>query len=346
MSRMRKAERSFTGTPAENRAIQAGIRATNAALNQGKSRVEAKKIGADAADKAMKGSRSKFNRRFTMLAASAIGGGGLALAGRGLGAAGKALVKTLRSQKGASKKAKELAQTRGKRSRAQLDRPKTKPTSQDAGTLRRAKEALDKTSPKVKKSKTLRAKEKLEKSVAKSRKTGANVQITPKKIGPTKGDVARTAITIGGATGVGALEGLRKKNMAKAAESNIPTPKRKPKPPKRATESIPAGGFDAGAMKPKAKAKPKAKPKDEAMSMGEYLEGAVGMRGAKGLEGAKRKVKTPFGTLTFDTSDDAFEPDVENKAGGRIKRQAGGKVRGVGQAIKGFGKATYSDKMF
>ena len=63
------------------------------------------------------------------------------------------------------------------------------------------------------------------------------------------------------------------------------------------------------------------------------------MRGAKGLEGAKRKVKTPFGTLTFDTSDDAFEPDVENKAGGRIKRQAGGKVRGVGQAIKGFGKS-------
>jgi len=85
---------------------------------------------------------------------------------------------------------------------------------------------------------------------------------------------------------------------------------------------------------------------DKAMSMGEYLEGAVGMRGAKGLEGAKRKVKTPFGTLTFDTSDDAFEPDVENKAGGRIKRQAGGKVRGVGQAIKGFGKAAYSDKMF
>lgn len=85
---------------------------------------------------------------------------------------------------------------------------------------------------------------------------------------------------------------------------------------------------------------------DEAMSMGEYLEGAVGMRGAKGLEGAKRKVKTPFGTLTFDTSDDAFEEEVENKSGGRIKRQAGGKVRGVGQAIKGFGKATYSDKMF
>ena len=96
----------------------------------------------------------------------------------------------------------------------------------------------------------------------------------------------------------------------------------------------------------KAPTKPKAKPKDESMSFGEYLEGAVGMRGAKGLEGAKRKVKTPFGEITFDTSDEAFEKEIENKAGGRIKRQAGGKVRGVGQAIKGFGKAAYSDKMF
>ena len=169
----------------------------------------------------------------------------------------------------------------------------------------------------------------------------------PKKNVESAKDQAKGLLKAGTVLGTAAAVGSAlKKEPPKASGPNIPTPKRKPKPPKRATESIPAGGFDAGAMKPKAKAKPKAKPKDEAMSMGEYLEGAVGMRGAKGLEGAKRKVKTPLGTLTFDTSDDAFEPDVENKAGGRIKRQAGGKVRGVGQAMKGFGKATYSDKMF
>jgi len=178
-------------------------------------------------------------------------------------------------------------------------------------------------------------------AVAKRPGTSVAVKSKPKPKLPKSG---ATGKAVAATLGIANLPQKPKKEAKAATRSNIPTPKRKPKPPKRATESIPAGGFDAGAMKPKAK--PKAKPKDEAMSMGEYLEGAVGMRGAKGLEGAKRKVKTPFGTLTFDTSDDAFEPDVENKAGGRIKRQAGGKVRGVGQAIKGFGKATYSDKMF
>ena len=161
----------------------------------------------------------------------------------------------------------------------------------------------------------------------------------PPKKSTSKKDQAKGLLKAGTILGTAATVGSAlKKEPPKASKPNIPTPKRKPKRPKRATESIPSEGFDAGTMKPKAK--------DEAMSMGEYLKGAVGMKGAKGLEGAKRKVKTPFGTLTFDTSDDAFEPDVENKAGGRIKRQAGGKVRGVGQAIKGFGKATYSDKMF
>ena len=72
------------------------------------------------------------------------------------------------------------------------------------------------------------------------------------------------------------------KNEAKAS---IPTPKRKPKPPKRATESIPAEGFDAGAMKPKAK--PKAKPKDEAMSMGEYLKRCCWYERSKRTRGCK-----------------------------------------------------------
>ena len=183
-------------------------------------------------------------------------------------------------------------------------------------------------------------------AVAKRPGTSVAVKSKPKAKLPKSGATGKAVAATLGIAGSSTPAKKPKTEAEAATRSNIPTPKRKPKPPKRATESIPAGGFDAGAMKPKAKAKPKAKPKDEAMSMGEYLKGAVGMRGAKGLEGAKRKVKTPFGTLTFDTSDDAFEPDVENKAGGRIKRQAGGKVRGVGQAIKGFGKATYSDKMF
>ena len=174
-------------------------------------------------------------------------------------------------------------------------------------------------------------------AVAKRPGTSVAVKSKPKPKLPKSG---ATGKAVAATLGIANLPQKPKKEAKAATRSNIPTPKRKPKPP-TGTKIDYAGSRAIPKMD-----KPKAKPKDEAMSMGEYLEGAVGMRGAKGLEGAKRKVKTPFGTLTFDTSDKAFEEEVENKAGGRIKRQAGGKVRGVGQAIKGFGKATYSDKMF
>ena len=336
--------RRFTGTPAENRAIQAGLRATTKALNEGKSNAEAQKIGADTAAKLNRDSRRTFNKRFTMLATSAIGGGGLAIAGKGLGMAGKALIKTLRKQKGASQKAKKLAQDKGKRSRAQLDRPKTKPknTSQDAGTIRRAEKALG-PAPKIKKTTTKKPTAK--KPIAK--------KTTPKgNIVPPIAAVGGTSLIAGG---VG-LDKLRKKNMDKATgdtkKGTINYAGRRGKKNETGLAGIktkkvvsPIKQVSVTTKAP-AKAKPKAKPKDEAMSFGEMVKGAVGMRGAKGLEGAKRKVKTPFGEITFDTSDEAFEKEIENKAGGRIKRQAGGKVRGVGQAIKGFGKATYSNKMY
>ena len=177
-------------------------------------------------------------------------------------------------------------------------------------------------------------------AVAKRPGTSVAVKSKPKPKLPKSGATGKAVAATLGIAGASTPAKKPKKEAKAATRSNIPTPKRKPKPP-TGTKVDYAGSRAIPKMD-----KPKAKPKDEAMSMGEYLEGAVGMRGSKGLEGAKRKVKTPFGTLTFDTSDKAFEEEVENKEGGRIKRQVGGKVRGVGQAMKGFGKATYSDKMF
>ena len=37
---------------------------------------------------------------------------------------------------------------------------------------------------------------------------------------------------------------------------------------------------------------------------------------------------------------------MPKKSGGVVKRNKGGSVRGVGQATKGFGNATYSNKMY
>ena len=59
------------------------------------------------------------------------------------------------------------------------------------------------------------------------------------------------------------------------------------------------------------------------------------------MSGRKSRVKTPFGTITIDSSDKgmAFE-EYESKFGGQIKgtvkRRMGGKVRGFGKALRGY----------
>ena len=59
------------------------------------------------------------------------------------------------------------------------------------------------------------------------------------------------------------------------------------------------------------------------------------------MSGRKSRVKTPFGTITIDSSDKgmAFE-EYESKYGGQIKgtvkRRMGGKVRGYGKAMRGY----------
>ena len=72
---------------------------------------------------------------------------------------------------------------------------------------------------------------------------------------------AKGAAATAGIAGLTTIAKKPKKEAQATPSSNIPTPKRKPKPPKRATESIPAGGFDAGAMKPIAKPKAVTKPR-------------------------------------------------------------------------------------
>ena len=338
----RQTLRSLTGTPAEKRAVQAGLRATTKALNEGKSRAEAQKIGADTTAKLDRDSRRTFEKRFGMLVASSVVGGvGGAAISKGLGVAGKGLLKALRSQKGAGAKAKKLAQRKHKQSVDALNRaknktpPKVKKTpqkkvnkSQDAGQLEKAKRALNKTSPKVKKTSTTK-----KPPASKTKKTTAD-----KKTGMSP---VQEAIVFGTPVVAGAAY-LAARNKKKKSKTAPPAPKRKPKiqsyKPDMPTGTKPSNQSSSDPFDVKSK-------KDKAMSFGEMVKGAVGLRGKEGLEGKKRLVKTPFGNVTFDTSDSAFEEPEEYKAGGRVKRNMGGKVRGVGQAVKGFGNATYSNKL-
>jgi len=71
----------------------------------------------------------------------------------------------------------------------------------------------------------------------------------------------------------------------------------------------------------------------------------------KKYEGGIDSYETPFGTIKADSSDDAFNFDVEEKDGGYlkkdmmmkkrkkggvVKRRMGGKVGGYGKALRGY----------
>jgi len=185
-------------------------------------------------------------------------------------------------------------------------------------------------------------------TVAKPKTTSVAKPKTTAVAKPKTTTKSKTKLPKSGATGkaVAATLGIAgastpakkpKKEAEASPISNIPTPKRKPTPPSGTKVD-----YSPSRAIPKMD-KPKAKPKDDAMTIKEYVKGAVGMKGAKGMEGGVRKVKTPFGVIEVDSSEEAFS---NNKYGGQVKRNIGGKVRGVGKAIKGFGNANYSDKMY
>ena len=74
-----------------------------------------------------------------------------------------------------------------------------------------------------------------------------------------------------------------------------------------------------------------------------------------------RKYETPFGILEVDST--PIEVNEDRKAGGKVSKKKGGMIkrsmggpakpkkktvfrRGGGKALRGFGKATYSNKMY
>ena len=103
--------------------------------------------------------------------------------------------------------------------------------------------------------------------------------------------------------------------------------------------------------KPVLKKKPKSRP-DEGRPYGTVSKkSTTTYTPRKKYEGGIDSYETPFGTIKADSSDDAFNFDVEEKDGGYlkkdmmmkkrkkggvVKRRMGGKVRGYGKALRGF----------
>ena len=124
----------------------------------------------------------------------------------------------------------------------------------------------------------------------------------------------------------------------------------------KAEKDAGAGKFTGGK---KTKETKKAAPKKESFLGFEKISGPKGIfLGPTGV----RKMKTPFGgTIELDSTPIEDREDrkaggkVSKKKGGMIKRSMGGSAkprkkavfrRGGGKALRGFGKATYSNKMY
>ena len=172
--------------------------------------------------------------------------------------------------------------------------------------------------------KTQRQLQRNEREAAKLRKAAGSGKKPPGKL--------KAAIVPATATAVGARELLKDSKPG----------------PKPATAKVTAKKAVTGDDTPRGSdAKPPTK-KQAPVSSG----GRGTMAGNKGFEtmkeyfvddmsGRKSRVKTPFGTITIDSSDKgmAFE-EYESKFGGQIKgtvkRRMGGKVRGFGKAMRGY----------
>lgn len=123
-----------------------------------------------------------------------------------------------------------------------------------------------------------------------------------------------------------------------AAGDKKPAPKPAPK-----TASKPRSTIADVKKKPKPPVKKQAPPKPVDSGRKAYNKGYETMKEyfVDDMTGRKSRVKTPFGTITIDSSDKgmAFE-EYESKYGGQIKgtvkRRMGGKVRGYGKAMRGY----------
>ena len=171
--------------------------------------------------------------------------------------------------------------------------------------------------------KTQRQLQRNEREAAKLQKAAGSGKKPPGKL--------KAAIVPATATAIGAREVLKdSKPGPKPAAAKKPAPK-----PRSTIADV--------KTKPKPLVKKQAPPKPVDSGRKAYNKGYETMKEyfVDDMTGRKSRVKTPFGTITIDSSDKgmAFE-EYESKYGGQIKgtvkRRMGGKVRGFGKAMRGY----------
>jgi hypothetical protein len=161
------------------------------------------------------------------------------------------------------------------------------------------------------------------------KKTGklTGVSKRDQRIGKGIGDFAGPASRVAGIVAVSGDKKLGPKPAAAKKTASTPTLESAPRPK----------------LKKPTRTKKQELPKPVDSGRKAYNKGFETMKEyfVDDMSGRKSRVKTPFGTITIDSSDKgmAFE-EYESKFGGQIKgtvkRRMGGKVRGFGKALRGY----------
>ena len=348
-------DKTVKGTPAEKAAIAKGEKAATKARKEGKSESAAKKLGKKIAMNQMKTDRSKTNVEAAWAAASAIPVGGLIVRGaRAAKAAGEgiqkltgAMVKKKAAKKtaDAAKKTADAAQKKATEAKWTAKKGKQVYTPPSQAVAK-------KTASNVKRQ-TTKAKNLASKSRTASR-TAAKQQkaVTAANVAGRKPLSTADRLKIGATGGIAAINIARQKakKPKKVAAKPLPAkpkPKKvaaKPKPKKSPVKRTPApvtmGDEDIGSSRPGKTIT--SNPRGEGSSTGLDLETIL-----ERIE-EREYPMDPDDPAAFDLDD--LKADLKElrgyKHGGKVKRNMGGSVRGVGAAKRGFGRATYSDKLY
>ena len=348
------------GTPAEARALRAGEKAAKAALKAGATVKQADAIGEKTSRGKMKTNRSKTGAEVGWAALSAIPVVGTAARAAGVAkVAGKGIQKLT----GATVKQK-AAKDAAKKTKAAAEAAQKKAT-EAKWTAKKGKQVYTppsqavakKTASNVKRQ-TTKAKNLASKSRTASRTaTKQQKAVTAANVAGRKPLSTSDKLKIGATGGIAAINIARQKAekpkkvpaKPKAAlplpakpKAALPLPaKPKPSPVKRTPAPVTIGDEErVGSSSPGKTIT--SNPTGEGSSTGLDLETIL-----ERIE-EREYPMDPDDPAAFDLDD--LKADLKElrgyKHGGKVKRNMGGSVRGVGAAKRGFGRATYSDKLY
>ena len=348
------------GTPAEARALRAGEKAAKAALKAGATVKQADAIGEKTSRGKMKTNRSKTGVEAAWAAASAIPVGGLIVRGaRAAKAAGEGIKKLTGAtvKKKAAKKAADAAKKTADAAQKKATEAKWTAKKGKQVYTPPSQAVAEKTASNVKRQ-TTKAKNLASKSRTASR-TAAKQQkaVTAANVAGRKPLSTADRLKIGATGGIAAINIARQKAekpkkvpaKPKAAlplpakpKAALPLPaKPKPSPVKRTPAPVTIGDEErVGSSSPGKTIT--SNPTGEGSSTGLDLETIL-----ERIE-EREYPMDPDDPAAFDLDD--LKADLKElrgyKHGGKVKRNMGGSVRGVGAAKRGFGRATYSDKLY